>query len=475
MVEDARFWIVAPRVTLSGVSGLGTLLSGNYIGFEKGKSASKAWSYTALDVPPIITAGQPGRQFVLRADDLGSLGIGAPVYYRRMQAGQVIAYKLTGDGHAVELTIFVNAPYDRYVDPGTRFWNASGVDVSVGAGGVDVQLESLISLIAGGIVFETPSFAMRGVQASADTTFTLFRDRAKAMKEPDPLSARYVLVFDDSLQGLSVGAPVTLLGLPAGEVTAVGLDVHARGVMVQGRVEIVTYPERLISRVGRTRTAESEALMKSAEKRRALFQRLVEEKGLRAQLRTGSLLTGQLYVAFDYFPDAPKAKIVWAQDPPLLPVVASPLPQLEEKITSILAKLEALPYDRIGADVTTALGTLNVTLRDASTALNRVDATLTPALSATLEDVRRIVATADALLTKDVPAALEDLRRPLVTADAVLKNTDATLVGEGAPVQHDLRDTLREVAQAARSLRVLMDYLDRHPEALLRGKAEIKP
>jgi paraquat-inducible protein B len=215
--------------------------------------------------------------------------------------------------------------------------------------------------------------------------------------------------------------------------------------------------------------------MKSAEKRRALFQRLVEEKGLRAQLRTGSLLTGQLYVAFDYFPDAPKAKIDWAQDPPQLPVVASPLPQLEEKITSILAKLEALPYDRIGADVTTALGTLNVTLRDASTALNRVDATLTPALSATLEDVRRIVATADALLTKDVPAALEDLRRPLVTADAVLKNTDATLVGEGAPVQHDLRDTLREVAQAARSLRVLMDYLDRHPEALLRGKAEIKP
>jgi paraquat-inducible protein B len=96
IVEDATFWVVEPRVTLSGVSGLGTLLSGNYIGFEVGKSKKKPRAFTGLETPPVITGDQPGRQFLLEAQSLGSLGIGSPVYYRRLQAGQVIAYDLTG-------------------------------------------------------------------------------------------------------------------------------------------------------------------------------------------------------------------------------------------------------------------------------------------------------------------------------------------------------------------------------------------
>src|SRR5262245_54619076 len=190
IVEDARFWIVEPRITLSGISGLGTLLSGNYIGFEAGKSSRKEYKFVGLETPPVITGGQPGRQFRLKAEDLGSLGIGAPVYYRRLQAGQVIAYKLTGDGKSVDLTIFVNAPYDQYVDRGARFWNASGVDFSVGANGVDVRMQSLVSVIAGGIAFETPPFALQGVTAAADTVFTLYADQTTAMKEPDVTSAR---------------------------------------------------------------------------------------------------------------------------------------------------------------------------------------------------------------------------------------------------------------------------------------------
>ncbi len=174
IVEDAKFWVVEPRVTLSGVSGLGTLLSGNYIGFEVGKSDKKQRTFIGLEVPPIITLDQPGRQFVLQAENLGSLGIGSPIYYRRLQAGQVIAYNLAGDGKAIEVKVFVNAPYDQYVNPGTRFWNASGVDVSVGAGGVDVRTQSLVSLLAGGLAFDTPPFALKAEPAAADTIFTLY-------------------------------------------------------------------------------------------------------------------------------------------------------------------------------------------------------------------------------------------------------------------------------------------------------------
>ena len=199
MVEDAKFWVVEPRVTLSGVSGLGTLLSGNFIGFEVGKSDKQQRTFTGLEVPPIITGGQPGRQFVLKANDLGSLGIGSPIYYRRLQVGQVIAYDLSSDGETMDIKIFINASYDKFVNPGTRFWNASGIDVSVGAGGVDVRTQSLVALLAGGLAFDTPPSAAKAEPAAANAVFTLYSDQATAMKQPDSISARYVLYFTESL------------------------------------------------------------------------------------------------------------------------------------------------------------------------------------------------------------------------------------------------------------------------------------
>ncbi|MGH6804155.1 MAG: intermembrane transport protein PqiB [Methyloceanibacter sp.] len=452
MVEDAKFWVVEPRITLSGISGLGTLLSGNYIGFEIGKSDKQQRNFTGLDVPPTITE-QRGRQFVLKANDLGSLGIGAPVYYRRLAVGQVIAYDLAADGQAVELKVFVNSPYDKYVTSETRFWNASGVDVSVGAGGLEVRTQSLVALLAGGLAFDTPPFAARAEPAAAKTVFTLYSDRSSAMKAPESIGAHYVLYFSESLRGLSVGAPVTLLGLPAGEVTEVGLDINPATFNIRGRVEIVTYPERLAGRLDAKQAAFGKSFAKSAEQRHAVWQRLVEQRGLRAQLRSGSLLTGQLFVALDYFPNAPKAKIDWSRDPTELPVVPSTVEDIEAKLTGILAKLDKLPYEAIGADVTKVLVTLDQTLKDTSKAVNHLDAEVTPGLKSTLDG----------------------LRGTLAAADGVIKNTDATLVGKDAPAQQELRDALQEITRAARSLRVLTDYLERHPEALIRGKTEEKP
>jgi paraquat-inducible protein B len=484
IVEDAKFWVVEPRVTLSGVSGLGTLLSGNYIGFEVGKSSKKQRTFVGLETPPIITYGQAGRQFVLKAKNLGSLGIGSPVYYRSLLAGQVVAYELARDGKGLDIRIFVNAPYEQYVNSGTRFWNASGIDVSLGANGVEVRTESLVALIAGGLAFDTSPVATQTDPAPADATFKLHSDRAAAMKEPDTIAARYVLYFNETLRGLSVGAPLTLLGLPAGEVTEVGLDIDPGTSRIRGRVEVVAYPQRLIARLDARQAAMGQQLAQSAAQRHALLQELVERRGVRAQLRSGNLLTGQLFVALDYFPDAPKAKIDWTQPVPVLPVVPSTLPDLEAKLSGILAKLDKLPLEEIGSDVTKALASLDTTLKDASKLLKGVDTDVMPELKTTLEEARRMIATADGLLKTGVNGTLdqlnttlEELRRPLATADAVLKNadavlsnTDATLLGKNAPVQQDLRDALQEVTLAARSLRVLMDYLERHPDSLLRGK-----
>ena len=453
MVEDAKFWVVQPRVTLSGVSGLSTLLSGNFIGFAAGTSKKQQRTFTGLEFQPVVTSGQPGGEFVLKADNLGSLGIGSPIYYRRMAAGQVIAYNLASDGKGVEIKIFVNTPFDTYVTSDTRFWNASGIDVSLGAGGMDVRTQSLVALLAGGLAFDVPQDTIKTERATANTVFTLYSDQVTAMKQPEAIATRYALFFNESLRGLSVGAPITILGLPAGEVTAVGLDIEPKTLRVRGRVEIVSYPERLVARLNQKQTAEGQALIRSEQQRRALMQRLVEQRGLRAQLRSGNLITGQLFVAFDFFPDATKAKIDWGRDPVELPVVPSTVQDIETRLTGIVAKLDKLPYEAIGSGLTQALSSLNQTLQDTGNAVNRIDSDVTPELKTIVVDVRNTIA----------------------SADGVLRNTDATLVGKNAPAQQDLRDALQEIARAARSLRVLTDYLERHPESLIRGKTDEKP
>jgi paraquat-inducible protein B len=429
------------------------LLSGNFIGFEVGKSDKPQRRFSGLEVPPIITSGQPGRQFVLTAKDLGSLGIGSPIYFRRLQVGQVVAYDLSSDGTAMNIKIFVNAPYDKYVNADTRFWNASGIDVSVGAGGVDVRTQSLVAVLAGGIAFDTPSIAAKAKPAAANTVFTLYNDQTAAMKQPDTIAAHYVLYFSESLRGLSVGAPVTLLGLPGGEVTAIGLAIDPKTFNIRGRVEIATYPERLIARLNVKQAAAGEDIVRSLRERHAFMQRLVEQRGLRAQLRSGNLITGQLFVALDFYPDARKQKVDWNQDPVELPVVPSTVSDIEAKITGIVAKLDKLPYDQIGSDLTKVLATLNQTLEDVSKSLNQIDTDVTPGLKSTIEGLRGTIA----------------------NVDRTLNNADATLVGKDAPAQQELRDALQEITRAARSLRVLADYLERHPESLIRGKTDEKP
>jgi paraquat-inducible protein B len=313
---------------------------------------------------------------------------------------------------------------------------------------VDVRSQSLVALLAGGLAFDTPSVAAKLEPAAANSTFTLYADQTAALKQPDTIAAHYVLYFTESLRGLSVGAPVTLLGLPGGEVTSIGLDLDPKTMKVRGRVEFVSYPERLVARLNAKQVAAGRLMTASVEQRHALMQRLVEQRGLRAQLRSGSLVTGQLFVALDFYPDATRAKIDWSQDPVEIPVVPSTVQDLEQKLTGIVAKLDKLPYDAIGNDVTTALVSLNQTLQDTSKAINRIDSDVTPELKAIVAEVRGTIA----------------------SADGILKSTDATLVGKDAPAQQELRDTLREIAQAARSVRVLVDYLERHPEALIRGK-----
>lgn len=449
MVDDAQFWVVRPTISLAGISGLNTLLSGNYIGFKSGDSHLERSEFVGLDKAPLV-AGQLGSEFTLRSADLGSLAAGSPVYYRRLPVGQVIGFDLAPDGKSVEIQVFVSAPYDKFVSVGTRFWKVSGIDVSLDANGIAVRTDSLATLLVGGIAFDVPPFVHDTARAAPDASFSLYDDRAIAMKARDAITRQYALRFHESLRGLVVGAPVTYLGVPIGEVTEIGFDFLPERANIVPRVLISFYPERLIPPGDTAQRAKAEEVLKGEEKQRnAFLQRMIDERGLRAQLRTGSLLSGALYVAFDFFPRAPKAAIGQNRGLAELPTVPSDLVDLTEKLTSILGKLDKLPYQEIGSGLTRDLASLDATLKDTSRLVNRVDSDLVPALK----------------------ADLEALHRTIESVDRTIKNANATLVGPDAPAQQELRDALVEFTRAARSLRVFLEYLERHPESPIRGKA----
>ena len=436
MVKDAKFWVEQPRISLSGISGIGTLLSGNFIALDVGKSDEKMRDFIGLEVPPSITVDQHGREYVLQSNELGSVGIGSPLYYRQLNVGQVIGYNLAEDGRSVTIKVFVHAPYDKYVTTATRFWQASGIDVTMGADGLTVQTQSMLSVLIGGIAFETPPTSLDVKPAAAKAVFPLFGNRTAAVAKHETLVIPYVLYFSESLRGLNVGAPVTYQGLPVGEVTEVGFEFDQANDRIRPRVDIVVYPARFIAHLKQA-AAYSEKI-NNETRRHGIVQKLID-RGVRAQLRSGSLLTGQLFVAFDRFPNAPKAKVDWTKETPELPVMPGGMQELENKIASIVAKIDKMPLDAIGEDLKKLLATTDQLM-------SRIDEEVVPELKTSLEELKR-----------------------------VLENTDATLVGKDAPAQQELREALQEIARAARAVRVLTEYLERNPDALIRGKTQEKP
>ncbi|WP_349570543.1 intermembrane transport protein PqiB [Azotobacter salinestris] len=432
LVEDTRFWLVKPRISGGSVSGLGTVLSGSYIGVDVGKSSRAQKTFTALEVPPIVQLDTPGREFVLRSTDLGSLAMGSPVFFRRLQVGQVVGYQLDGNGRGVSLKIFVNAPYDRFVTDNTRFWNASGIDIRLGAGGIEVDTQSLASLLLGGVAFETPEESTALPAAAPDTRFELFADRTRAMRNPERDVLRMVLLFDESLRGLEVGAPVDFQGIALGEVSAIRVELEPDSQRIVMPVEVSLYPERL-----RLRSREKDRPRLSDEGRKRFLEQLVAS-GLRAQLRSGNLLTGQLYVGLDFFPRAATARIDWDSDPPELPTTVGSLGELQASLQRVAGKLEKLPLEQIGAD-------LRQTLQTTSRLLHRLDTQVAPEVVATLGEARKAVDTAQGMMAAD------------------------------EPLQQDTREAIRELGRTAKSLRALADYLERHPEALLWGKKGGRP
>ncbi|GGC68997.1 PqiB family protein [Undibacterium terreum] len=442
LATDTRFFVVKPRISGGSVSGLNTLLSGSYISVDVGTAESMTDEFVGLEEPPLVTRDSPGREFVLHGAQTGSVNYGSPIFFRHINAGHVTKFNLDQDGKGVTIRVFIDAPYDQYVTPDTRFWHASGIDMQLDANGLRVTTESLSSLIEGGLAFQDHDDALPGGKPAFEgSVFPLFEDREHAMRAPDTKVRSFLMYFPESLRGLSKGAPVDLRGIVIGEVKSLGVEFTENGRLPRFPVEVSLYPDRLKSRVragAKLPDDDTEA------KERSLLEHLLA-RGMRAQLRSGSLITGQLYIALDFFPDAPPAKMDWSSAYPVLPTVGGGLGEIQDTVGRIAKKIDKLPFDQISAELVQALNKLNTTLSTTEKLVRRLDSEVTPELASTLKEARSTLANANSVLAED------------------------------APLQQDVRESLKQVAKSARALANLADMLERHPEALVYGKQKVKP
>ncbi|WP_042698864.1 intermembrane transport protein PqiB [Azospirillum sp. B506] len=448
--DGTRFWMVAPRLSLGGVSGLSTVVSGTYVEMEPGGGDDRR-EFDALDEPPVVRADVPGRSFNLKTEQLGSLAQGSPVYFRGVQVGEVMGYNLSPQDRTVAVSIFIRAPYEGLVHEGSRFWRSSGIQFTAGADGIKFQTESLKTLALGGVVLETPPDPEAGGQALDWASFTLYEDQAAAAAARDRLRVRYRLEFPGSVQGLQAGAPVLMRGLTVGHVAAVRLVFDEARQELHIPVDVDIEPDL----VARTYAVIDGKPMDEAAVRKLIATQV--GKGLRGRLASGNLLTGQKLVSFDFEPEPPPPA-PGTERSELPTVASSDMESLTRSAGAVMDKVAALPLDGLVAD-------LRGTLQSVSGLAG------SPDLARSLAALAKALGSADMLMRdadRQLPELVKSLRGVASAAEGTLKNASGLLGGGGG--QADLAGVMRQLNDAARSFRVLADYLERHPEALLRGK-----
>jgi paraquat-inducible protein B len=430
LTENTRFWVVRPQISAGRVTGLGTLLSGSFIAVDPDTTGESQSHFIGLETAPIVTRSQEGRVFTLRSRELGSVDVGAPVTYRQIQVGEVAAFEMDPTGQFITTQVFVRSPHDERVRENTRFWNASGLDVTVNAEGIRVRTGSLVSMLIGGIAFDTPDPSDPGDEVGLEWVFPLFASQAESEQPVYSVKRRYLLHFPHSVQGLTAESPVIFRGIRIGRVLDVRLELDATSYEVRVPVLIEFEPERL-SITGSEPGSPEQAL--------GLVERLVAN-GLRARLGRGNLLTGGLQVEFDLFPDEPEQSIVLGGRYPELPTIPAPLDEITSSVSGVVAKIDRLPLDQIGRDLQGSLSELRKMLIETNKLASGLNQELIPSMQSTLSNLDRTVASLSGMLAEDAPLPIE------------------------------LRRALEDVGEAARSVRVLADYLEQHPEALIRGK-----
>lgn len=402
LTKDTQIWVVRPRYGASGISGLSTIVSGSYIELEPGLSKEPQREFTGLEEPPVTPKGVPGLRITFFTDEAGSIAPGSPILYRGLSAGQIETRVFHPETGKVEFGAFISQKYAGMVRTNTRFWNVSGIDVQIGANGLQLHAGTIESLLVGGITFGQPEGALSAPAVTDGATFVLYQSLADTKKFVMKTSLPYLLLFTGSVRGLNDDAPVEFRGVRIGTVTGVSFRYLPNDAARRVPVLIQIDPGLITNQTSES-TEPAEQFIADAVR-----------NGLRASLKTGSFLTGQLYVDLDFQKDVPAATVAEMDGYRVLPTGGSSLAELQDKASALLDKLQALPLEE--------------TIKNASEALATIKA----------------------------------------TADDLNKTMSG--YGENGALYKKLTETLRQLDETLQSIRSLSGAIERKPNSLIFGK-----
>lgn len=432
--ENTRFWVVTPRISATGVSNLGTLISGVYIVMDPGEKGGHTSKFIGLDESPAFVSGQPGTQYVFRAQELGSLDIGSPIYFREIRVGEVTSYQLSPNSDYVDISFFIHAPHDALVRTRSRFWNVSGFGINIGADGIKAKMTSLASLVSGGVAFDNAISHEKSTVADSMHRFYLHPDRESVLEGQFDIEYFYVLKFSSTVRGLTVGAPVEFRGIKIGEVVNIELT-SAENIDNTLHVYIAMEPQRL--EPGTTPTREE--VDKKIDKMIA--------QGLRAQMKTGSLITGSRYIELAFFEDQASATLIHGENVSEIPTADDSIELITKQLSDVLDNVSKIPFDDIGKDLASSMSSLSVilgTLAEQNTA-------------------------------QKMDGAVENLGKTLASANDALSQVAITMksidqaIAPDSEFKYELTEMLKSVGDAAEAMGLLMNELNRHPNALISG------
>lgn len=455
LTDHAKFWVVRPRLNGINISGLETLISGAFIAIDPGPPGGHPQtSFKGLEAPPDVRSDEPGRTYTLMTGNLGSIGQGAPIFYRNVVVGEVLDFTLPPNGIGlIPVKVFIREPYDHFIRNDTHFWDVSGVQVEVGAGGFNLQLQSLQALLSGGIAFGLPPQrrVMPAPEAADNATFTLYGSKNDADLAGYRQQTKFVTYLDGSIQGLDVGSPVDMFGFQIGNVTGIELKVDPAGGHARIRVAMAVQPERFLSddEIARNPPLRS-------------VQALVDN-GMRAETTTSSLITGSSVMSMTFVPNAPPVKLTTEGDQIVLPSHSgSGLAGIEDALTAVASKLSAMPLDQIGQNLNNLLLHADETVKNPDLKQSLHD------LSQSLQSVKHLVGETDrgaTPLMQRLPEISRQLQNTITHANDVLDS-----YGGDSSFHRELNQALEQLNETATSLRTLADFLKRHPSSLLFGR-----
>lgn len=441
LTDDSQFWVVKPRIGSGGISGLGTLMSGSYIEFVPGKSNNSGNKFAGLEQEPITAFGVPGVRLDLVSGKGDSVHIGDPVLYRGFEVGKVESSTFDIKKRQVHYEIFVKSPYSELLTSNTYFWNSSGVDFKADTQGIKVNVGSIESIISGGVTFDVPTDLPLGDKINHAKKHILYPDKDSVYERRQYRSKDFMVLFEDSVRGLNIGAPVEYRGIRVGTVGSILSNLTLDNANEQRIAVLIKFePARLGLPDSQT----------SIDKVSQYFKNWTE-KGLRATLKSGSLLTGSLFVDLDYYAVEKDSNLSKSYNGhSVIPSMSGSLAQIEEKVFAILDKFSSMPIEVTVDNINNMLASTNNTMQG---------------LNDAVAEIKELVGNQQ---TQAIPQSINN----------TLNSLEKTLEGfnQQAPVYGELEQSLGQFQKLMRDIQPLIKELNNKPNSLIfKGQTDTDP